>query len=88
MSKRTQAQTQATSDSCFIPTLEAAIQDFDAARHRFQTQSCKTHLNAYMKCCDELGQGISQLAIEKPELALQFGLWFDSHLELWAPPAL
>jgi hypothetical protein len=41
-----------------------------------------------MKCCDELGQGISQLAIEKPELALQFGLWFDSHLELWAPPAL
>jgi hypothetical protein len=43
------------------------------------------HQDAYCKATDELGQAFTHWQTEQPELAQQFGFWFDSHKERWAP---
>ena len=84
MSKRTQEQSELASNPCLSPSLEAAIQNWQKARLAFQDKPGKGNQDYYCKCTDELGQCIGFWArSEQPELAVQFGLWFDSHREVW-----
>lgn len=67
----------------FSPSLNAAIAAWYAARHAYQNETCKNHLDAYMKFSDQLGQAIAAFQSARPALAEQVGLWFLGHQEIW-----
>ena len=79
MNKKAKQQTELTQDAHFSPSLDAAIAAWYAARQRFQTETCRNNLDAYMKVTDELGQAIAAWQLLNPALAEQFAMWFDSH---------
>ncbi len=66
-----------------VLVLETAIATWDAARLAFQHERCKQYQDEYMRASDELGQAIGSWARSEPELAYQFGLWFQSHEADW-----
>jgi hypothetical protein len=73
-----------TIDGCLTPPLEVAIRNWQVARLAFQGGRSRENQDCYMLRSDELGQGIGAWAKSEPELAYQFGLWFQSHEGDWA----
>jgi hypothetical protein len=79
MKKQSIQHNEERHDVRFSPTLDAAIAAWKKTRHEFENERSKNHQDTYMKATDELGQAISQWQGEQPELAEQFGSWFESH---------
>jgi hypothetical protein len=81
MSRRTHAHSKSVANLCLSPNLGGEIMNWNKARIDFQHNPAKVNRDYYCKCCDELGQAISQWSATQPELFEQFKLWFESHPE-------
>jgi hypothetical protein len=60
MSQRIQKQSESVATLCLSPSLGGEIINWQKARLAFQTNPAKVNRDYYCKCCDELGQAISQ----------------------------
>ena len=83
MNSDSKQQTEMKVDVFFSPSFNAAIAAWYAARHAFENEPSRNHLDAYMKFSDELGQAIAAFQSSRPALAEQFGRWFLGHQEVW-----
>ena len=62
------------------PSLDNAVETWCAARHAYQSEPRKNHLDAYNAASFELGQAFTRWQAEQPELFEQFRFWLIAHL--------
>ena len=61
------------------PSLDNAVETWCAARHAYQSEPRKNHLDAYNAATFELGQAFSLWQAEQPERFEQFRFWLIAH---------
>jgi hypothetical protein len=66
-------------DAWLSPSLKSATRAWNVARHRYQIEPIREHLNGYDAATNVLGQAISLWRAEQPELVEQFRFWFAAH---------
>jgi hypothetical protein len=79
MRTKAKQQTELKSNVCLVPSHETAILAWCAARHAYQSEPRKNHLDAYNAATFELGQAFTRWQAEQPESFEQFRLWLIAH---------
>jgi hypothetical protein len=81
MNDEQSGQGELTLDAFLVPSLDAAVEAWYEARHRFQNEPVRQNQDNYDAAVNELGQALSEWSAQLPGFREQLSLWLDSHPE-------